>query len=64
MLRVHYIWKGVTLPAGDHEVEFRYFSPVLAWARGGGGWWGWWWLSAWWWRGGAAAAGKLTKGWG
>ncbi len=36
MLRVHYIWKGVALPAGEHEVEFRYFSPVLAWARGAG----------------------------
>ena len=34
MLHIHYIWKGVALPAGEHEVEFRYFSPVLAWARG------------------------------
>ena len=36
MVRVNYIWKGVALPAGEHEVEFRYFSPVLAWARGAG----------------------------
>ena len=36
MVRVHYVWKGVALPAGEHEVELRYFSPVLAWARGGG----------------------------
>ena len=36
MLRVHYIWKGVALAAGEHEVELRYFSPVLAWARGAG----------------------------
>ena len=36
MVRVHYIWKGVALSAGEHEVEFRYFSPVLAWARGAG----------------------------
>ena len=36
MLRVHYIWKGVALSAGEHEVELRYFSPVLAWARGAG----------------------------
>ena len=34
MVRVNYIWKGVALPAGEHEVELRYFSPVLAWARG------------------------------
>ena len=34
MVRVNYVWKGVALPAGEHEVEFRYFSPVLAWARG------------------------------
>ena len=34
MLRVNYIWKGVALPAGEHEVEFRYFSRVLAWSRG------------------------------
>ena len=34
MLRVNYIWKGVALSAGEHEVEFRYFSRVLAWARG------------------------------
>ena len=33
MLRVNYIWKGVALPAGEHEVEFRYFSRVLAGAR-------------------------------
>ena len=34
MLRVNYVWKGVALPGGEHEVEFRYFSRVLAWARG------------------------------
>ena len=34
MVRVNYVWKGVALSAGEHEVEFRYFSPVLAWARG------------------------------
>lgn len=34
MLRVNYVWKGVALPAGEHEVEFRYFSRVLAWSRG------------------------------
>ena len=33
MLRVNYIWKGVALPGGEHEVELRYFSPVLAGAR-------------------------------
>ena len=33
MLRVNYIWKGVALPGGEHEVEWRYFSPVLAGAR-------------------------------
>ena len=33
MLRVNYVWKGVVLPAGEHEVEFRYFSRVLAWSR-------------------------------
>ena len=36
MLRVNYVWKGVALAAGEHEVELRYFSPVLAWARGAG----------------------------
>ena len=36
MLRVNYVWKGVALSAGEHEVELRYFSPVLAWARGAG----------------------------
>ena len=36
MVRVNYVWKGVALPAGEHEVELRYFSPVLAWARGAG----------------------------
>ncbi len=36
MVRVYYVWKGVALPAGEHEVELRYFSPVLAWARGVG----------------------------
>ena len=34
MVRVNYVWKGVALSVGEHEVEFRYFSPVLAWARG------------------------------
>ena len=34
MLRVNYVWKGVALPAGEHEVELRYFSRVLAWSRG------------------------------
>ena len=33
MLRVNYVWKGVALSAGEHEVEWRYFSPVLAGAR-------------------------------
>ena len=61
MLRVHYIWKGVALPAGEHEVEFRYFSPVLAWARGAV-------LVglvvvvvAWWWRGGGSGSGIVDK---
>ena len=36
MVRVNYVWKGVALAAGEHEVELRYFSPVLAWARGAG----------------------------
>ena len=36
MMRVNYVWKGVALPPGEHEVEMRYFSPVLAWARGAG----------------------------
>ncbi len=34
MLRVNYVWKGVALPAGEHEVELRYFSRVLAWSQG------------------------------
>jgi hypothetical protein len=33
MLRANYVWKGVVVPAGDHEVEFRYFSTTLAWSR-------------------------------
>jgi hypothetical protein len=33
MLRVNYIWKGVVLPAGEHVVEFRYYSHMLAWSR-------------------------------
>jgi hypothetical protein len=33
MLRVNYVWKGVVLPAGEHEVEFRYYSRTLAWSR-------------------------------
>lgn len=33
MLRVNYVWKGVVVPAGEHEVEFRYFSTTLAWSR-------------------------------
>ena len=33
MLRTNYVWKGVALPAGEHEVEFRYFSRTLAWSR-------------------------------
>lgn len=34
MLRANYVWKGVAVPAGEHEVEFRYFSKTLAWSRG------------------------------
>ena len=33
MLRANYVWKGVVVPAGTHEVEFRYFSRSLAWSR-------------------------------
>ena len=33
MLRVNYVWKGVTLPAGTHKVEFRYRSSILFWSR-------------------------------
>ena len=33
MLRANYVWKGVVVPAGTHEVEFRYFSRPLAWSR-------------------------------
>jgi len=33
MLRVNYVWKGVVLPAGEHEVEFRYYSRILVWSR-------------------------------
>ena len=33
MLRANYVWKGVAVPAGSHEVEFRYFSRSLAWSR-------------------------------
>ncbi len=33
MVRVNYIWKGVVVPAGEHVVEFSYYSQVLAWSR-------------------------------
>jgi len=33
MLRANYIWKGVVLPPGEHVVEFRYYSHMLAWSR-------------------------------
>lgn len=31
--RANYVWKGVALAAGDHQVEFRYSSPALFWSR-------------------------------
>ena len=33
ILRANYVWKGVVVPAGEHEVEFRYFSKTLALSR-------------------------------
>ncbi len=33
LLRANYVWKGVALPAGDHQVEFRYYSATLFWSR-------------------------------
>ena len=33
MLRANYVWKAVAVPAGEHEIEFRYFSSTLAWSR-------------------------------
>ena len=33
MVRANYIWKGVVLPAGEHVIEFSYYSQILAWSR-------------------------------
>ena len=60
MVRVHYIWKGVALPAGEHEVEFRYFRRCWL-GRGGRDWWGWWWLWGWWRRRGGSGGGMIDK---
>ncbi|MEE3235585.1 MAG: YfhO family protein [Candidatus Latescibacterota bacterium] len=33
LVRANYVWKGVAVPAGSHEVEFRYQSANVLWSR-------------------------------
>ena len=33
LIRANYVWKGVMIPAGSHEVEFRYRSNNVFWSR-------------------------------
>ena len=33
VLRANYVWKAVSVPAGEHCVEFRYRDPVVAVSR-------------------------------